>query len=365
MAMYSDDWNGACIRVVQETDGPIHSDLLAVILSSGGKDLFDICQNEQANRFIDRQEYQRAALCFLSMQRNGNIGGLRRAVQCLLDGNLPRDACALAITIAKDHELCLECYRALATFEEQRGAGGAAAKSHIAANKLKNAMRALVRKGQFGCYAAARCAFAISRKDLDVSRTLISEQNIETGGSFSSWYSTDDSYEQSIVLNALIDHSFARRLASTGNTTWKLVFFVSIRLVRKRASTKSIKSCAMKLITSWRRFAPANKSDEGWKSEKDLFPRRYPIVRRFWYVECFSTMVKMTLRCLTTEPTDSLSNGRDNEEYDNLVQYVRTFIETERARKVSSSLETLGEDTKNLESSFQTCFSVYLIIFFD
>ena len=57
-------------------------------------------------------------------------------------------------------------------------------------------------------------------------------------------------------------------------------------------------------------------------------------------------MVKMTLRCLTTDPTDSLSNGRDNEEYDNLVQYVRTFIETERARKVSSSSETLGEDAK-------------------
>ena len=28
------------------------------------------------------------------------------------------------------------------------------------------------------------------------------------------------------------------------------------------------------------------------------------------------------------------------------IQYVRTFIETERARKVSSSLETLGEDAK-------------------
>ena len=123
-----------------------------------GKDLFDICQNEQANRFIDRQEY-RAALCFLSMQRNGNIGGLRRAVQCLLDENLPQDACALATSrLPKDHELCLECYRALATFEEQRGAGGAAAKSHIAANKLKNAMRALVRKGQFGCYAKSASA---------------------------------------------------------------------------------------------------------------------------------------------------------------------------------------------------------------
>ena len=67
--------------------------------------------------------------------------------------------------------------------------------------------------------------------------------------------------------------------------------------------------------------------------------------RRFWS-SCFSAMVKMTRRFLTTVPTDSLSNGRDNEEYDNLVQYVRTFIETERARKVSSSLETLGEDAK-------------------
>ena len=91
------------------------------------------------------------------------------------------------------------CYRVLATFEEQRGAGGAAAKSHIAANKLKNAMRALVRKGQFGCYAAsAERALPYLEKDLGVSHTLISEQNIETGGS-SSWYSTDDSYEQSIV----------------------------------------------------------------------------------------------------------------------------------------------------------------------
>ena len=72
---------------------------------------------------------------------------------------------------------------------------------------------------------------------------------------------------------------------------------------------------------------------------KTSSPERYPIVRRFWYVESASQRaVKMTLRCLTTEPTDSLSNGRDNEEYDNLVQYVRTFIETERARKVSSSL---------------------------
>ena len=347
MAMYSDDWNGAAYELFKETDGPIHSDLLAVILSSGGKDLFDICQNEQANRFIDRQEYQRAALCFLSMQRNGNIGGLRRAVQCLLDGNLPRDACALATSrLPKDHELCLECYRALATFEEQRGAGGAAAKSHIAANKLKNAMRALVRKGQFGCYAAARCAFAISRKDLDVSRTLISEQNIETGGSFSSWYSTDDSYEQSIVLNALIDHSLCSTTCVDREHDLEISLLRQYSTRPQESINKEYKILCDEADYLVASLCAANKSDEGWKSEKDLFPERYPIVRRFWYVECFSTMVKMTLRCLTTEPTDSLSNGRDNEEYDNLVQYVRTFIETERARKVSSSLETLGEDAK-------------------
>ena len=317
----------------KETDGPIHSDLLAVILSSGGKDLFDICQNEQANRFIDRQEYQRAALCFLSMQRNGNVGGLRRAVQCLLDGNLPRDACALATSrLPKDHELCLECYRALATFEEQRGAGGAAAKSHIAANKLKNAMRALVRKGQFGCYAAARCAFAISRKDLDVSRTLISEQNIETGGSFSSWYSTDDSYEQSIVLNALIDHSLCSTTCVDREHDLEISLLRQYSTRPQESINKEYKILCDEADYLVASLCAANKSDEGWKSEKDLFPERYPIVRRFWYVECFSTMVKMTLRCLTTDPTDSLSNGRDNEEYDNLVQYVRTFIETERAR---------------------------------
>jgi len=207
-------------------------------------------------------------------------------------------------------------------------------------------MRALVRKGQFGCYAAARCAFAISRKDLDVSRTLISEQDIETGGSFSSWYSTDDSYEQSIVLNALIDHS----LCST--TCVDREHDLEISLLRQYSTRpqesinreyKILCDEADYLLAS---LCAANKSDEGWKSEKDLFPERYPIVQRFWYVECFSTMVKMTLRCLTTDPTDSLSNGRDNEEYDNLVQYVRTFIETERARKVSSSSETLGEDAK-------------------
>ena len=182
--------------------------MLPAILSSGGKDLYDICQNEQANRFIDREEYQRAALCFLAMKGNGNNSGLRKAVRCLLDGNLPRDACALATSrLPKGHELCLECYRALATFEEQRGASGAAAKSHIAANKLKNAMRALVRKGQFGCYAAARCAFAMFREDFGVSHSQIIDQGGETDVSLSSWYCSDDSYEQSIVLNALIDHS--------------------------------------------------------------------------------------------------------------------------------------------------------------
>ena len=66
-------------------------------------------------------------------------------------------------------------------------------RSPIAANKLKNAMRALVRKASLMLCHIARILY------LERSRCFAytcSEQNIETGGSFSSWYSTDDSYEQ-------------------------------------------------------------------------------------------------------------------------------------------------------------------------
>jgi hypothetical protein len=339
MAMYADDWNGAAYELFTETDGPVYSDLLAVILSSGGKDLFNICQNEQANRFIDRQEYQRAALCFLAMQRNGNNSGLRKAVKCLLDGNLPRDACALATSrLPKNHELCLECYRALATFEEQRGAGGAAAKSHIAANKLKNAMRALVRKGQFGCYAAARCAFAMFREDFDVLQ--ISDQDGETSDDYaSSWYSLDDSYEQSIVLNALIDHS----LCSTAGDEEREGDSDDNLLCRELSRSLESINKEYKLLCDEADYLAASlcaakKNGDSLKSEKDLFPTRFPIVQRFWYIECFVTIVKMTLQCLTTE---------GEEECDKFFQYVQTFVETERARRPSSiSSQIIGDDAK-------------------
>ena len=339
MAMYTDDWNGAAYELFTETDGPVYSDLLAVILSSGGKDLFNICQNEQAHRFIDRQEYQRAALCFLAMQRNGNNSGLRKAVQCLLDGNLPRDACALATSrLPKNHELCLECYRALATFEEQRGAGGAAAKSHIAANKLKNAMRALVRKGQFGCYAAARCAFAMFREDFDVLQ--ISDQDGETSDDYaSSWYSLDDSYEQSIVLNALIDHS----LCSTAGDEEREGDSDDNLLCRELSRSLESINKEYKLLCDEADYLAASlcaakKNGDSLKSEKDLFPTRFPIVQRFWYIECFVTIVKMTLQCLTTE---------GEEECDKFFQYVQKFVETERARRASSSSsQIIGDDAK-------------------
>ena len=332
MAMYADDWNGAAYELFTETNGPVYSDLLPTILSSGGKDLYDICQNEQANRFIDREEYQRAALCFLAMKGSGNNSGLHKAVRCLLDGNLPRDACALATSrLPKAHELCLECYRALATFEEQRGASGAAAKSHIAANKLKNAMRALVRKGQFGCYAAARCAFAMFREDFGVSHSQIIDQGGKTDVSLSSWYCSDDSYEQSIVLNALIDHS----LCSTAGGDLRERNLDNGLLFQDLPRPQESINKEYKLLSDEADYLAASLC--ALENEKDLFPA-YPIVQRFWYVECFSTMVKMTLRCLIMEEGE--------EEYHTLFQYVQTFIETERVRKASSSSETIGDDAK-------------------
>ena len=46
-----------------------YSDLLPAILSSGGKDLYDICQNEQANRFIDRARVSASCFMFFSHER--------------------------------------------------------------------------------------------------------------------------------------------------------------------------------------------------------------------------------------------------------------------------------------------------------
>ena len=319
MAMYADDWNGAAYELFSETDGPVHSDLFATILSSGGRELFDLCQNEQANRFIDRQEYQRAALCFLSQRNSFNLS---KAVQCLLDGNLPRDACALATSrLPKNHELCSKCYRALATFEEQRGANGAAAKSHIAANRLKNAIRSLARRGQFGCYAAAMCAFAMFRQD----QNNCSQEELSAA---TAWYSTDDSYEQNIVLNALIDHSLCDenihqdlRAVEVVAKEYKFLCDETDFFVATLCSKIDVND-----VTNKKRMTNFN--------EREVF-QKYPIVRQFWYIECYTTIVKMTFRCLTKKGANYDYEKQRGIEYflvDELLQYVHSFLETESAR---------------------------------
>ena len=132
------------------------------------------------------------------------------------------------------------------------------------------------------------------REDFGVSHSQIIDQGGKTDVSLSSWYCSDDSYEQSIVLNALIDHS----LCSTAggdvrerNPDNGLLFQ---DLPRPQESINK----EYKLLSDEADYLAASLC--ALENEKDLFPA-YPIVQRFWYVECFSTMVKMTLRCLIME----------------------------------------------------------------
>ena len=127
---------------------------------------------------------------------------------------------------------------------------------------------------------AARCAFAMFREDFGVSHSQIIDQGGETDVSLSSWYCSDDSYEQSIVLNALIDHS----LCSTAggdvrerNPDNGLLFQ---DLPRPQESINK----EYKLLSDEADYLAASLC--ALENEKDLFPA-YPIVQRFWYVECF------------------------------------------------------------------------------